>query len=364
MHTTYLLQALNEARKGRGFCAPNPAVGAVVLNKAGVPIGQGYHRAYGDLHAEAEVLGRLSTTDTEGGTLYVTLEPCCHQGKTPPCVELIIQKRIAQVIYAIDDPNPLVSGKGVTFLRDQGVTCERVSLPEIQTFYQSYAHWHETKRPWVTAKLALSLDGKIAGKGGQPTQITGSEAHLLTHQFRKKSDAILTTIKSVIADDPKLNARLDGQYFNKKIYILDRELQLPLSAKIIKTSAAITLFYDEDDNKNQNASTNLSNRIHKLTNAGIQVLPFTTEEGHFNLEQVIGYVGEEGAHDLWIEAGGTLIQHLIKKRLLNRLLFYIAPKTLGSNALSAFSESFNLRHAKNIKWQQLGDDVLCDIYPS
>jgi len=357
MHSTTLLEALEEAQKGRGFCAPNPAVGAVVLNKSGDLLAKGYHHRFGEPHAEVEVLGSLSESETEGGTLYVTLEPCCHQGKTPPCVDLILQKKIARVIYGFNDPNPLVAGKGASYLREHGVACERHALPEIKAFYQAYRHWLEKKRPWVTAKLAFSLDGKIAGPAGEPTSITGAEANRLTHQLRKKSDGILTTVKTVITDNPQLNARLNGKQFNKRIFILDSALRFPLSAKINKTSASITLFYD----KQQPSERIKPQRIKSLGQAGIQCVPVSLKQGLLSLDEVLDYIAEKGVYDLWVEAGGTLTQQLIKEKFLNQMIFYIAPKTLGSQAQSAFCDILNFSKAQDINWQSLGDDVMCEI---
>ncbi|MFU8797439.1 MAG: bifunctional diaminohydroxyphosphoribosylaminopyrimidine deaminase/5-amino-6-(5-phosphoribosylamino)uracil reductase RibD [Gammaproteobacteria bacterium] len=325
LSSIFLIHALSLAESRRGFCAPNPSVGAVVV-KEGRVIGSGCHWAAGHPHAEVAALAGLTPNETAGATLYVTLEPCCHWGKTPPCTDLIIQHKIHQVIYGYQDPNPIVSGKGHQLLLEAGVPCIHVALPEIDTFYVSYAHWVKTGRPYVTAKLALSLDGCIAGKNGEPVAITGPVAQQFTHQQRLRADAILTTSRTICQDDPQLNIRLDNQpIISKTIYILDRHKKVPLSARIFKTGAPVILLQDD-----------------------------------IKLPEILDKIGQDGIQDLFVEAGGTCFSQLVKEHLVQRAFILVAPKWL--NGQRAFEgDNDILSHTVQRVWKILGEDALCEV---
>jgi diaminohydroxyphosphoribosylaminopyrimidine deaminase/5-amino-6-(5-phosphoribosylamino)uracil reductase len=348
MHTTYLQQALTLAQIRRGFCAPNPAVGAVVVQNE-VVVATGYHFASGCPHAEAEALNKLQDNDITNATLYVTLEPCCHtQKKTPPCTELIIRRGIKKVIYAFRDPNPLVAGLGEKKLREAGIECLQVALPEIDSFYASYQHWWQTKTPYVTAKLALSLDGKIAGMHGERVVITGEAAQQFTHQQRKLADAILTTAKTIHADNPLLNVRLENQTLKKPIYILDSHLSLLSRANIFSTAEKITIFHRKDIVPKNNAA-----RFVAVEHNG----------EYLDLNEILRIIGQDGIHDLWVEAGGTCFTNFLQAQLLQCAFVYIAPKLLGCHAQAAFNATTNLLSTvKTVEWQSLGHDAVGKFY--
>lgn len=343
----YLEQALELAKIRRGFCAPNPSVGAVVVKDNQI-IATGYHFAAGHPHAEVEALNKIGDT-AKGTTLYVTLEPCCHrEKKTPPCTDLIIQRGIKKVIYAFRDPNPSVAGLGEKTLCDAGIECTQIALPEIDAFYQSYQYWWQTKKPFITAKLAISLDGKIAGTNGERINITGTAAQQFTHQQRKQADAILTTAKTIHADNPLLNVRLDNTEYKKPIYILDSELNIPLDAKIFSTAENITIFHKK-------------NISPKKINA--RLIAVDHDDSNLNLTEIIGIIGRDGIHDLWIEAGGNCFSAFVQEHLLQHAFIYVAPKALGMNALPAFNTTQNVFEAvKKTSWQSLGDDVACEMW--
>jgi diaminohydroxyphosphoribosylaminopyrimidine deaminase/5-amino-6-(5-phosphoribosylamino)uracil reductase len=347
-----LLNALQQAKLGQGHCAPNPSVGAIVTDSNNKIIAADYHRGPGLAHAEIMVLNKLKNI-TDNAILYVTLEPCSHYGKTPPCTDAIIRSGIKKIIYAYQDPNPIVSGNSKRILNDAGIICEHYPLTEIDNFYNSYRYWCATKKPYITAKLALTLDGKIAGKNSQPVKITGSKINVYTHQQRKNHDAILTTVKTVIADDPQLNARVDNQIFSKPLYILDRKLQLPLNAKIFTTTKSITVFHEKqlaDD------------KIQRLTALGVRCIETEVNQFELCLNQIIKQIGRDGMHTLWIEAGGKCFSSFIEKQLLQRVLIYLAPCLLGEGQ-NAFTSTLKIDFAsQNINWKQIGNDVLCEIY--
>ena len=341
----FLKKALSLAEIRRGFCAPNPSVGAVLVKDNKI-ISTGFHKRSGFPHAEVEAI-KLAENNTHGATLYVTLEPCCHFGKTPPCTDLIIQSGIKKVYYGLDDPNPSIRGKGIQQLKRANINCFFTKLPEIKRFYESYSYWMQYKRPWITAKLALSLDGKIAGHLGNPMYLTGEELKNHTHECRKKSDALLTTINTILKDNPRLNVRLNDDEIKKTVYILDSYLRLPLDSMIHQTAEKIIIFHAKEADKK---------RQQILIQKNIRCIEISRNK-RLDLNEMLNVISNDGVHDLWIEAGGICFQSFLKKKLLNCALIYITPKILGDHATSAFQEKFSFS-GLSVKWHQFGKDVM------
>ncbi len=345
----FLRQALALAEIRRGFCAPNPAVGAVVVKNQQI-LATGYHYASGHPHAEAEALQKLDES-AKGSTLYVTLEPCCpHLKKTPPCTDLLISRGISTVVYGFRDPNPEVAGRGEQLLREAGIECRHERLADIDEFYESYVYWQKTKQPFTTAKLALSLDGKIAGPQGQRVSITGLAAQHFTHQQRKRADAILTTAKTIYHDNPLLNVRLGEEQHAKTLYIIDRHLTTSLEAHIFSTAHSLIFFHEES-----------AQNIDHFTERGARCISVTKDERGLNLREILKLIGKDGVHDLWVEAGGQLFLALAELNLLHCAYMYLAPKWLGPSAQSAFNDSLNLFTTGSCTWEILGEDVVCKI---
>jgi len=344
----FLYQALDLAKIRRGFCAPNPSVGALIV-RDGKVLTTGYHYAAGLPHAEINALENLQET-AKDATIYVTLEPCCHFGRTPPCTNALIAAGIKRVVYGYRDPNPIIAGKGEENLLSENIEVLHLPLPEIDQFYASYRFWHQNHRPFITAKLAMTLDGKIAGPNAQPIQITAKEINQFTHEARKRSDAILSTAKTIIQDDPQLNVRLDKEIIAKPLYILDSHLNLPLNAQIFKTANSITIFHA----KNAPAA-----RLEALQALGANCIHIESTSKGLNLTQVIEIIGKAGVHDLWIEAGSHCFNAFLHQGLLNRALLYIAPWAIGAG-IPAFTTPIDFRNAQ-ISWQSYGKDVLCEI---
>lgn len=339
----YLKTALTEAEKGRGFCAPNPTVGAVVVKNNQI-LAVGHHQGPGEPHAEVEAIAKLSDTDCEGAEIYVTLEPCCHYGRTPPCADLLIKKKFKAVYYGFQDPNPIVAGKGAEKIREAGIHCEHIDLEEINTFYRSYAYWTAHKKPFITAKIALSLDGKTGVSGAKkPVKLTSAAADKYTHLQRKNTDAILSTVKTVVADNPQLNARTADGNYQKKLFLIGGTSELFSSAAIFKTAQSITLFTD---------------KTHKQSYSAINYVNITQDSKGLNLAEIINYLGNAGLHDVWVEAGATLLNNLLRQNLLNRLIIYVSPKILGNTALSGFFNEYALPEPS---WQIMGDDVMVEF---
>lgn len=344
----YLKSALALAEIRRGFCAPNPCVGAVLVKNAQI-IARGYHLASGFPHAEVDAISKTDPSLVQGAVLYVTLQPCCHiNKKTPPCTDLIIKSGIAKVIYAFRDPNPAVKSHADKILQQAGIECMHHSLPAIDNFYESYAYWWKHQKPFTTAKLAMSLDGKIAGKNGKRVQLTGDLAQQFTHQQRKQTDAILTTAKTICLDNPLLDCRSDDGVYKKPLYILDSHLSIPTSAKIFNTAKSITIFHDIDLSKEHQQ---------RLKQHNIRFISIKSGKNGLNLVDVLEQIGLDGKIDLWLEAGGQSFQSFIKNGLLQRAFIYVAPVWLGENTQTAFNSQNPLKEGIPINTTHLGKDA-------
>ena len=230
----YMTRAIELAKGGVGYTSPNPLVGAVIV-KDGRIIGEGYHERYGSLHAERNAFASLKES-AEGATIYVTLEPCCHHGKQPPCTEAIVENKIARVVIGSRDPNPLVSGKGTAFLREHGILVEEDFMKEeCDRLNPIFFHYITNKLPYVVMKYAMTLDGKIATVTGASKWISGEESRHMVHEMRHKYRGIMVGIGTVLADDPMLNCRIDGLRSPVRI-ICDSHLSIPLDSNICKTA--------------------------------------------------------------------------------------------------------------------------------
>ncbi len=343
MHKSFMIAALQEARFGRGFCAPNPAVGAVLVDDNEI-IARSWHEGAGTPHAEQRLLATVEDR-AMGKTLYVTLEPCNHWGKTPPCVSAIIDSGITRVVYGFSDPNPLVSKNNTPrILEKAGIEVIHFPMPEINDFYASYDYWTKTQKPWVTAKIAQSLDGKI-GVNGERVLLTNALCQQFTHEKRLQTDIILTTAKTIIADNPLLNVRMEGFEKKKPIAILDSRLTLPPNSKIFTTASHCHIYYDQ-------ALTPKDRR----DNCSYHALPVINER--LDLKALIQHLGKSGFHDVWVEAGGTLFRAIHQEGLVQTTYIYIAPKILGQDAINAYFDPSYFSMPFKILWQIMADNVI------
>lgn len=345
MHKQFLLEALDQAWLGRGRCAPNPSVGAVAVRDNSI-IARAYHQGAGTPHAE-QLLIQSCDQDLAGTTLYVTLEPCNHWGKTPPCVDAIVEAGFAQVVYAYSDPNPLIKQNDTpALLREYGIDVVHFPLAEIDAFYQSYRHWLLTEKPWVTVKMAQSLDGKIAGRGGEPVLLSNETCSQFTHQQRVHSDVLLTSVNTIINDDPRFDARLEGIITKKDLAIIDSSLRLPLNAKIFSTAAHIHVYHDAGY-----SSKSLR---------PCQYHPTAAHQQGLDLAAIIAHLGQLGYHDVWVEVGAKLFAALHQASLVNRSFIYLVPKVLGENALSGYDGQQIFKRRHQATWQSQEDNsILC-----
>lgn len=354
--SSYLLEALSLAGHGRGVCAPNPAVGAVVVAN-GVVVGRGFHRGPGQPHAEVEAMRFVSDELLSGATLYCTLEPCCHFGRTPPCTDLILEKRIGRVVYGYLDPNPIVAGKGHSKLLAAGVKVDFLPLELIAEFYQSYRRWTANRQPFTTFKVAMSLNGKIAGPLGQPVDITHEQTTEWTHVNRKRSDAILTTVETVRNDDPRFTVRLGREEERKKVYVVDRTLRFPMTARLLNTAKELVLFHGTEFDKL---------RAQELQAKGVTLIQVAKSSSGLDLRSILAVIGERGVQDLWVEAGARLLRSLVTESLVDRLHLLVAPTFLPADSLGVFDSQrgteLDLRLAlPQVEWRTLGNVGLCTL---
>lgn len=335
----FMKRAIELAKQGAGWTAPNPLVGAVVV-KNGRVIGEGYHRKYGELHAERNALAAC-TEDPAGATLYVTLEPCCHYGKTPPCTEIIIEKKIAKVVIGSRDPNPKVAGKGARILREHGIEVVEDYMREAcDALNPVFFHYITTKTPYVVLKFAMTLDGKIATRTGASKWITGEAARNHVHQLRGRYAGILAGIGTVLADDPMLNCRIDGAHQPLRI-ILDSHLRIPMGSRLVRSAKEYPLLIVCNESiRDREEGTN---RIQKLEEAGAKVWTLPEKNGHPDLNVLMQRLGEEKIDSVLIEGGGTVNEAALKAHIVHHVYAYIAPKIFGGEDAKTPVEGSGIR---------------------
>ncbi|MBI2860486.1 MAG: bifunctional diaminohydroxyphosphoribosylaminopyrimidine deaminase/5-amino-6-(5-phosphoribosylamino)uracil reductase RibD [Chloroflexi bacterium] len=313
--------ALRLARRGLGKTSPNPMVGAVIVRDGRI-IGRGYHRYYGGPHAEIDALSS-ATESVEGATVYITLEPCSHQGKTPPCVDALARHRVGRVVAGSLDPNPLVKGRGMEILKKQGIDT-RVGVLEGQCRALNEAHFKymTTGLPLVTIKFAQTLDGRIATATRSSRWISSPQFQRVAHRLRATHDAILIGVGTVQADDPELTVRLvRGR--NPVRVVLDSGLRIPMEARVIAGKEAATIV----------ASTRRADteKMARLRERGVEVLLVGEDEaGEVDIKQLLKMLGGRGITSVLVEGGGRVITSILRQRLADRIVAAIAPKIMGS----------------------------------
>lgn len=352
----YMQTALHLAEKGCGWTAPNPMVGAVIV-KNGRIIGQGWHRKYGQLHAEREALNSC-TESPKGSILYVTLEPCCHYGKQPPCVDAILESGISRVVTGCSDPNPLVAGKGIQSLREHGVeVTENILQKDCEQLNEVFFHYIRTKRPFVVMKYAMTMDGKIAACTGASKWITGDAARNHVQTQRHRYTAIMTGIGTVLADDPLLTCRIPGGKNPVRI-ICDSTLRIPVCSRIVKTAGQIptviaTCCTDPE-----------RHRIYEKN--GCHILPVNEKDGHVNLLQLMEKLGQNKIDSILLEGGGALNWTALESGIVRKIQAYIAPKLFGGQTAKTPLEGIGVLspadafHLNESKITRLGDDFLIE----
>jgi diaminohydroxyphosphoribosylaminopyrimidine deaminase/5-amino-6-(5-phosphoribosylamino)uracil reductase len=319
---TFMALALRLAAKGRGFTSPNPMVGAVVVAKGRV-IGRGYHRHVGGPHAEVEAL-RKAGRRALGATLYVSLEPCSHRHKrTPPCVPFVLQSRVRRVVIAMRDPNPRVRGRGIKALRAAGMKVEVGCLgDQAERLNESYCHWQRTRQPFVVLKAGMTLDGKIATPRGESQWITGEAARRDAHRLRSHVDAVLVGIGTVQKDDPQLTVRELGRKRQPLRIVIDSQARIAPTAKVLMPPlrAGTVLVVTDRAPKT---------RIKTLRSLGVNVLMLPNRAGRVPLNSLFRTLGRLAVTSILVEGGSEINAGVVGERLVNRVVFYVAPKLMG-----------------------------------
>lgn len=376
----YMRRAIALAANGIGWSNPNPLVGAVVV-KDGEIIGEGYHARCGELHAERNAFAHL-TGNAKGATIYVTLEPCCHHGKQPPCTEAIVEHGIAKVVIGSRDPNPLVSGKGTEFLRSHGIeVIEDFMREECDKLNGIFFHYITTKRPYVTMKYAMTLDGKIATHTGASKWITGDRARSHVHAIRSRYNGIMAGIGTVFADDPMLNVRdvtldaaitasgyevqhADWQDVNEwKAHqpvriIIDSNLRIPIDSSIVRTAGEYETIVA--------CATNDTKKQKELEDKGVKVIICPGEDGRVDLQKVMTILGENKIDSVLIEGGGHIHEAALRAGIVNHVCAYVAPKLFGGADAKTPVEGVGVLEPSNgavldyIGMTMLGDDLLLE----
>jgi len=352
----YMKMALKMAGKGRGYVSPNPMVGAVIV-KNGVIIGKGYHQRFGGNHAEINAI-RNAGDAVQGSTLYVTLEPCCHEGKTPPCVNTIIEKKIARVVIGTIDSNPLVCREGVHCLQTSGIKVTTGVLEEeCRRLNETFFHFMETGMPFVTIKYAQSIDGRIATVTGNSQWISSPASLKFAHRLRAEHDAILVGRGTVERDNPELTVRLvHGR--NPLRVIVDSGLNISEKARVFKnTSLVPTVIATVQSPENP--------RFKDLAASGVEIITVDADQGgKVDLKKLLKILGRRKISSVLVEGGAQIITSLLENNLANRLVTVVAPKIIGAG-IEAIGDLHirNLDSAKKLSFQKImkrGDDLIID----
>lgn len=353
----YMQRAIELAKRGTGFVNPNPLVGAVIV-KDGRIIGEGWHERYGEAHAERNALASCSESP-EGAVMYVTLEPCCHEGKQPPCTEAVIASGIRKVVIGSDDPNPLVAGKGITQLEKAGITVvQGVLKEECDRMNEIFFYYITTRMPFVVMKIAMTADGKTATRAGLSRWITGEEARKNVHETRKRCAAIMVGIGTVLADDPMLTCRTENPSDSVRV-ICDSDLQIPTNCKLVMTAKEVPTYI---------ACCRIDKRkAELLEKKGVHVLEITSTDGRVNLKSLMRRLASLGIDSVLLEGGAALHEAALREGIVRKVQVYIAPKMFGGVLAKAavgglgvyeVDEAYRLSRPEISRF---GDDVLLEF---
>lgn len=360
-------EAMMIAQQGEGRVNPNPLVGALVVVDDDV-VASGYHHVYGDLHAERDAFRNADRQgiDCKGATMYVTLEPCCHYGKQPPCTEAIIEHGIKRVVVGLRDPNPLVAGKGIKILQDAGIEVDVIEheglIADLKMQNRVFLHYIQSKMPWVMAKWAMTLDGKIATSTGDSKWITGEKARERVHMVRRNYMAIMCGIGTVLADDPMLNVRLSDDALKRMgvtrdevrqpiRIIADRKARIPMDSQLVRTAREIPLVVAHAEGADEA-------KLQMLSDAGVILWQCN------GVREIVERAGREKIDSIFLEGGGIINDAMLREGLVNEVMAFIAPKIIGGkdaktpvegDGFARMPEAVKLR---DLTIDKIGEDVV------
>lgn len=356
-HEHYMKLAIELAKKAEGRTSPNPVVGAVVI-KGGRIVGKGYHKRAGMPHAEIEAL-RQAGGRAKGATLYVTLEPCDHFGRTPPCTDAIVLSGIKETVIAMKDPNPLNNGRGIKKLNRWGIKTTVGTLEaEAADMNKPYLKWIKTAMPYITVKVAQSLDGKIAAWTGDSHWISCEESRHIVHGLRGTADAVMVGVNTVLKDDPLLTNRSGAGKQPVRI-VVDSALKTPLSSKLVRTSKDVPLIIATTERSPEKKRDALADK-------GAEVITVRSKDGRVDMRAFLKILGQRGVTHVMVEGGGELIASLTGSRLADRFLFFIAPKLVGGRSAPTSVEGAGISRIRdalmmrNIAVKRCGSDILVE----
>ncbi|MEO0085964.1 MAG: bifunctional diaminohydroxyphosphoribosylaminopyrimidine deaminase/5-amino-6-(5-phosphoribosylamino)uracil reductase RibD [candidate division WOR-3 bacterium] len=351
----FMDEALALAREGRGRVAPNPMVGAVLV-KASRIVGRGAHRRFGGPHAEVEAIANAGRA-AKGATLFVTMEPCCHQGKTPACTDALHQAGVRQVVVAMLDPNPVVHGKGVKCLRAAGISVEvGLRREQARRLNEAYVAFMEEHRPFVVLKVAVTLDGMMAAEDGESQWITGPKAREYVQELRREADAILVGVNTVLKDNPRLTCRVaEGKRLLR--VVLDSRLRFPQKCRLLEDEGPVLVFTAHASER----------RMRELAKTGVEVVRVRMQaEDRINWQDVLSELYRRQVTSLLIEGGATVVSSALEAGVVDKACFLHAPKVLGpGKSLSHAMTSRRLKAAlvlRDVRHQELGEDMLTEGY--
>lgn len=357
-HENYMKIALELAQNGMGYVSPNPMVGAVIVKNNEI-IGRGYHEKYGGLHAERNAFANCKQ-DCSGADMYVTLEPCCHHGKTPPCTDIIIEKNIKRVFIGSSDPNPKVAGNGVKILRQHGIeVIEGILKEQCDKLNEIFFCYITTGKPFVTMKYAMTMDGKIACRTGLSKWITSEKSRQYVQYERLKHSAIMVGVGTVIADNPMLTCRLENGRNPVRI-ICDTNLRTPTDSEIVRTAKDIPTIIATCSDDTEKKSVYI--------NYGCRVMNVNKYNEHIDLNDLINRLGNEKIDSILLEGGGELNYSALQAGIVNKVQSYISPKIFGGRDAKTPVSGFgvdcpdNCYSLKNTVIKCIGDDFLLESW--
>ncbi|MFH1146384.1 MAG: bifunctional diaminohydroxyphosphoribosylaminopyrimidine deaminase/5-amino-6-(5-phosphoribosylamino)uracil reductase RibD [Pseudomonadota bacterium] len=358
----YMRQALKLARKGAGCTSPNPMVGALLVKGSRI-VGRGYHKKAGEAHAEVNAIAAAGR-DARGSTLYVTLEPCNHHGKTPPCTEAVIGAGIRRVVAGMSDPNPNVIGGGLKFLESRGIAVgRRVLEEECRRLNEAFITYVEKKRPFVIVKTAASLDGRIATRTGDSKWITGERARRFVHSIRNQVDAILVGVDTVVRDNPMLTARLGlKRPRDPARVVLDSRLRTPPDSRILNLDSFSSTLLITGPEVSQD-------RKEAFTKANVEIISVSRGDTGLNLLELLTRLAKRGILTVLVEGGGTVIDSFIKARLVDKFYFFYAPILIGGRDAKGMVEGDGIERIadglrlRDLRTRRIGNDLLIEAYP-
>ncbi|MEX0607997.1 MAG: bifunctional diaminohydroxyphosphoribosylaminopyrimidine deaminase/5-amino-6-(5-phosphoribosylamino)uracil reductase RibD [Balneolaceae bacterium] len=365
--TDLMKQAFELAKKGKGMVSPNPLVGCVIVSEEGEIIGKGYHKKFGEAHAEVNAVQSVADPGMlKNASVYVNMEPCSHHGKTPPCAHMLGKLPLKRVVVAMKDPNTLVNGDGILHLRNQGIEVEVGLLQDEAEKLNEFFVYHQTfGRPFITLKIAQTADGYIAAADGASKWISGKESRKLVHRWRSEYDAVMVGRNTVIADNPSLTVREVAGRQPRRI-VIDGPYELPKE---------LNLFSDKFEEKtiiltwNKEASATDADPMLKVMQQNYfrgEIIQASKVEGHVNLRESFKLLGNKGITSVMVEGGQQLSSALIRQGLVDKLELFIAPKLLGAGTRSLINIGINkmkeIADLKEVEWNKVGGDMLLTGY--